>query len=289
MSATLSIGPQTVTITTRDGRALHAERAGTGAPVVVFESGMGMSRHTWGAVAPLVAAQTTTVVYDRSGLGRSPVAAAPRDLEHLAADLCDVLAALGAGPFVLVGHSWGGPIIRQATAATAPGTVAGLVLVDQSDERCDLFFGAGNARQGKVAKVVAPALARTRILRLVMRRLAATLPEPAATGLRTEDGTLAATRTQLAEMEPSIADLRRLRDDPPAMPDIPVTVISGTVTTRFERSRRPALVAAHEETAAAFPQGRHVRAERSSHYVPFTEAELVAAEVLRVVELARAH
>ena len=192
---------------------------------------MGMSRHTWGAVAPLVAAQTTTVVYDRSGLGRSPVAAAPRDLEHLAADLCDVLAALGAGPFVLVGHSWGGPIIRQATAAIAPGTVAGLVLVDQSDERCDLFFGAGNVRQGKVAKVVAPALARTRILRLMMRRLAATLPEPAATGLRTEDGTLAATRTQLAEMEPSIADLRRLRDDPPAMPDIPVTVISGTVTT----------------------------------------------------------
>ena len=171
MSGSLSIGPQTVTITTRDGRTLHAERAGAGAPVVVFESGMGMSRHTWGAVAPLVAAQTTTVVYDRSGLGRSPVAATPRDLEHLATDLCDVLAALGTGPFVLVGHSWGGPIIRHAAATTAPGTVAGLVLVDQSDERCDLFFGAGKVRQGKVAKVVAPALARTRILRLIMRRL----------------------------------------------------------------------------------------------------------------------
>ena len=71
------------------------------------------------------------------------------------------------------------------------------------------------------------------------------------------------------------------------MPDVPVSVISGTVTTWIERARRPALVAANRETAAAFPQGRHARAERSSHYVPFTQPELVAAEVLRVVELAR--
>src|SRR5687767_3209629 len=100
--------PELPVVTTRDGRALHVERHGEGRPVVVLESGMGVSRNMWGAVVPLVATRTTVVVYDRSGLGRSPRADGPRDLARLVDDLLDVLAGLGTGPFVLVGHSWGG-------------------------------------------------------------------------------------------------------------------------------------------------------------------------------------
>ena len=39
-------------------------------------------------------------------------------------------------------------------------------------------------------------------------------------------------------------------------------------------------------TAAAAPTGWHVPAERSSHYVPFTEPDLVVDEVLRVIDAA---
>src|SRR5688500_15138546 len=100
------------TVRTRDGRSLYVERAGTGAPTVVFESGMGCSRDAWALVAPTVAMRAGVVVYDRSGLGRSPADERPRTFDRLVDDLCDVLDAVGAPPYVLVGHSWGGPIVR---------------------------------------------------------------------------------------------------------------------------------------------------------------------------------
>lgn len=282
--------------TTRDGRTLHVERHGVGPavgpaaaarPIVVFESGLGASRNEWGAVVAAIADRATAVVYDRSGLGRSPAADGPRNLDHLTADLLDVLADLGDGPFVLVGHSWGGPVVRSAAAAlapTRPHAIAGLVLVDQSDERCDLFFGKGNLRQLRWAPKVLPLTAKLGVVRRLVKGLAKHLPEPWATAMVQEDGTAAAIGTQLAELRSHVDDLRRLRDRPLVLPDVPVVVISGTRNGFGEKGRRPALVEAHAATAAALPQGRHVRADRSSHYVPFTEPELVAAEILGLVD-----
>jgi pimeloyl-ACP methyl ester carboxylesterase len=272
-------------ITTRDGRRLHHERHGTGTPVVVFEAGMGMSRNTWGALVPAVAYRTTAVVYDRSGLGRSPADPGRRDLARLTDDLLDLLDHLGPGPFVLVGHSWGGPIVRNA-AAQIPDRIAGLVLVDQTDEGCDLFFSKGNERQLRWAPRFMPVLARLGVLRMFSRKLAAQLPEPWASGLRAEDGTPAAVKEQLAELRASTDDLRRLRDEPLDLPDVPVSIISGTRTGFLERGLRGELVAAHRARADALPQGRHVTADQSSHYVPFTDPDLVVAEILRIVEAA---
>jgi pimeloyl-ACP methyl ester carboxylesterase len=248
----------------------------------VFEAGMGVSHHSWGAVVPLVAAHTTTVAYDRSGLGQSPPDAAPRTLARLTADLGDLLDHLGPGPFVLVGHSWGGPIVRSAASAT-PDRIRGLVLVDQSDETCDLFFSRANAIQTKVMLPLLPVVARTGLLRIPVRKFAEMLPEPAASGLRRDDGTVAAAREQQAELRSCIADLRDLADHPRPLPDVPVTYISGTVASRLEGGRRPSVVEAHRTAAAALPQGRHVTADRSNHYVPLTEPDLVAAEILRIV------
>lgn len=272
---------------TRDGRKLHVRRRGSGEPVVVFEAGMGVSLNMWGAVHAAVGERTTAAAYDRSGLGRSQSDPAPRDLWRLADDLIDVLAYLGPGPFVLVGHSWGGPIARVA-ASLLPDRVAGLVLVDQTDEGCDLFFSKGNQRQERLAVRLAPPLAYLGVLRLAAKRMAAQLPEPEASVMRDVDGTPRAALTQVAELRSSTSDLRRLRDAPPVLPEVPVTVISGTVTSRIERRRRPELVAAHAQRAAALPLGRHVTADRSSHYVPFTEPGLIADEILRIVDLAEA-
>ncbi len=272
--------------TTRDGRRLHLERRGTGAPVVVFEAGMGASRNEWGAVVPAVAERTTTIAYDRSGLGRSPRDPEPRPLARLVSDAVDLLDDLGDGPFVLVGHSWGGPIVRTV-AARMPDRVAGLVLVDQSDEGCELFFSKGNERQVRLSTPLMPLAARLGMVRIGVSRLARSLPEPAASGMRAEDGTVEAMRAMQAEMAGSLDDLRRLRTHPPAPPRVPVTIITGTRSGRLERNRRTALLAAHRARADSLAQGRHVAAEASSHYVPFTEPELVAAEILRIVDAVR--
>ncbi|HMJ78623.1 MAG TPA: alpha/beta hydrolase [Iamia sp.] len=269
---------------TRDGRTLHVVVTGEGEPTVVLEAGMGGSHHMWGAVVPALAERTRTVTYDRSGLGRSPHDDAPRDLARLASDLVDVLAHLGDGPVVLVGHSWGGPIVRAA-AAQVPDRIAGVVLVDPSDEGCAPMLAEANQRRTRSATWVLPLMSRLGLLRLAVRRLARQLPEPAASGLRAEDGTRTATRTHVAEVVGSLDDLRRLLDDPPVLPDVPVTVISGAVPSRLEGPHRPALVAAHRARADAAPQGRHVDAPRSGHMVPFTEPDLVVAEVHRLLDL----
>lgn len=287
MGAEDEAGDAGLELATSDGRRLHAERRGQGSPVVVFEAGMGASRTSWGAVVPAVAERTATVAYDRSGLGRSAPDPAPRGLPRLADDLVDVLGQLGDGPFVLVAHSWGGPVVRLA-AARLPGRLAGLVLVDATDELCDMYFDDRSERQERAYARMAPWLARLGLAKLIVRRLAARLPEPAAQAMRREDGTLAAMRTHAAEVVASTADLRRLRDAPPAVPDVPLVVISGTRRSRLEGTRRDALVAAHRARAEAAPQGRHVTTDRAAHMVPLDDPEVIVREVLRVVEAARA-
>jgi pimeloyl-ACP methyl ester carboxylesterase len=269
-------------VRTRDGREIHVERHGQGGPVVVLEAGMGASRCSWGAVVPGVAERTTAVVYDRSGLGRSPADPAPRRLDRLVDDLVDVLGGLGDGPFVLVGHSWGGPIVRGA-AARVPDRIAGLVLVDATDEGCDLILTRRNERAERWMRPVMPILTRLGLVRWMVRRLAASLPEPAATDMVAEDTTPAAMRAYQAEVAGSIADLRHLRDHPEPLPDVPLTVISGGSAGPMGRKRRDALIAAHQARAASATQGRHVIAPDSGHYVPFTDPALITTEILRLV------
>jgi pimeloyl-ACP methyl ester carboxylesterase len=272
-------------ITTRDGRRLFAEHVGVGparrSASIVFESGLGMSRSMWGAVVATASQDAGCVVYDRAGLGRSEPDPSPRLLNRLADDLEDVLGALGSGPYVLVGHSWGGPLVR-VVAGRQPELVAGLVLVDATDEGCELFFTTASDRQAAIGARVLPWLARVGVLRLAARRAARQLPEPWATASRAEDGTRAAAQAQVAELTGWLDDLRALRDEPLPTPTMPLTVISGTRPAGTGRARRRALVAAHRQRAAAAPQGRFVEATASGHLVPLTEPQLVAAEALRL-------
>jgi pimeloyl-ACP methyl ester carboxylesterase len=112
------------------GHRLYIECTGTGSPVVVLQSGLGESSSYWGRIAPAVAASTTVCAYDRAGHGRSDAAAAPQDGIALATDLDTLLERSGVpGPYVLVGHSSGGPYVR-VFADRYPDQVAGMVLLD---------------------------------------------------------------------------------------------------------------------------------------------------------------
>ncbi|MFJ7242872.1 alpha/beta fold hydrolase [Streptomyces olivaceus] len=68
---------------------------------------------------PAVAPHARAVAYDRSGLGRSTPDPAGRTLARMADDLGALLDHFGPGPFLLVGHSAGGPLVRLA-ASRAP-------------------------------------------------------------------------------------------------------------------------------------------------------------------------
>ena len=112
------------------GRRIHMSCAGAGSPAVVFESALGGSSVDWYAVQPKVAAFTSACAYDRAGAGWSDEAPLPRDPLRSAEDLHVALAKAGiAGPYVLVGHSYGGYVAR-VFAGRYRDEMAGLVLVD---------------------------------------------------------------------------------------------------------------------------------------------------------------
>lgn len=178
------------TARTRDGRELFfMERAGPAggrAATVVFEAGLAASRSYWALVQQPVAGSARVVVYDRSGLGRSaPDPTGARDLPRLADDLGDLLDHLGPGPFVLVGHSWGGLIVRLAAAAR-PERIAGLVLVDPTDEACDLLFERSVRRREKIQYRIGVLLARLGVFGFLYRRMTAALPPDAAADMHAE-------------------------------------------------------------------------------------------------------
>ena len=116
------------------GFQLHLACTGAGAPTVILESGLGSNFLTWAAVQPEVAAFTRVCSYDRAGMGWSDRGPRPRTVGRMADELSVLLenAALDA-PYVLVGHSLGGLIVRQFAFAH-PDHVSGLVLVDPSHE-----------------------------------------------------------------------------------------------------------------------------------------------------------
>jgi pimeloyl-ACP methyl ester carboxylesterase len=104
-------------------------------PVVVFESGAGTGMSAWLDVLPDVSAFATVVAYDRAGIGGSVDDGQLPTPRHVAQTLHALLGVLGVkAPYVLVGHSWGGLLIRMF-AATYPSEVAGLVYVDSTDPR----------------------------------------------------------------------------------------------------------------------------------------------------------
>ena len=138
-----------------DGRRLYLECAGQGSPTVVLESGFRTRADLWSddliqpeaprtMVFPGVAAFTRVCAYDRPGTAtvtedvllpsRSDPVAMPRTAAESVHDLHALLEAADVpGPYVLVGHSYGGMLMRLY-ASTYPDEVVGMVLVDAFSE-----------------------------------------------------------------------------------------------------------------------------------------------------------
>jgi pimeloyl-ACP methyl ester carboxylesterase len=114
------------------GHSLHINCVGQGGPTVILEAANGgMSAH-WVRVQQEVARATRVCAYDRAGLGWSEPGPEPRDAKQVSSELHALLTNAGIdGPYVLVGHSYGGLYARMY-AARYSREVAGVVLVDSS-------------------------------------------------------------------------------------------------------------------------------------------------------------
>ncbi len=97
---------------------------------MIFESGIAATSQNWLRVQESVAGYTRAVSYDRGGLGWSSNSISARTPSIIAEELRVLLQQAGIpGPYVLVGHSFGGLVVRRY-AALYPDEVVGVVLVD---------------------------------------------------------------------------------------------------------------------------------------------------------------
>jgi pimeloyl-ACP methyl ester carboxylesterase len=102
----------------------------SGALPIVFVHGMVGHTGFWNAALAACADRRRAVAFDLRGHGNSaPPADGDYSIEACAADTLAVVDALGLGPIVLVGHSYGA-LVTIETAATRPDSVRRLVLVD---------------------------------------------------------------------------------------------------------------------------------------------------------------
>jgi pimeloyl-ACP methyl ester carboxylesterase len=107
---------------------------GNGNLVVIFESGLGETLKGWSQIQDSISKITKTVSYDRLCLGNSSKTEKPRTIQNLANELNVFLKENKVeGPYILVGHSLGGFIIRKYQHSY-PEKVLGLVMVDPSHE-----------------------------------------------------------------------------------------------------------------------------------------------------------
>jgi pimeloyl-ACP methyl ester carboxylesterase len=116
-----------------DGRRIYVSDMGremASGPTVIFESGIAATSQNWLRVQEAVAGYTRAVSYDRDGLGWSSACTSERTPSNIARELRELLQRANIpGPYLLVGHSFGGLVVRRY-AALYPDDVVGVVLVD---------------------------------------------------------------------------------------------------------------------------------------------------------------
>jgi pimeloyl-ACP methyl ester carboxylesterase len=260
------------------GRHLYLECHGRGSPTVIFEAGLRSRGDIWWwsregvgtGVLPRVAPFTHACIYDRPGtlahfpyVSRSDPVPMPRSTGDVVADLHALLTAAGVpGPYVMVGASTGGLIVRQY-ASLYPAEVSGLVLVDAISEAME-----GLMKPGQFA-----------------RYNAYYLQSPSADAAQYEN-------LEAIDFYRSFAEMKPLRRTPRRLP---VSVISANygfgvptgVWKRFAERVNRAWKRSQLYLASLHPHTKRVVAFGSGHQVHVNRPGLVTRYVLGMVARAR--
>ena len=176
------------------GSRLYLHEKGAGGPTVLFEAGIAATNLNWSHIQERVSRFTCTASYDRSGLGWSSPCRTARTPTNIARELHALLErAEVKPPYVLVGHSFGGLVMRRY-ALLYPEDVASVLLVDPM--RCEEWPPLDHSKQSqidlgkKLFRVAIPAarigLARLAVTSLLCRsgKLSGQLADAAGAGGR---------------------------------------------------------------------------------------------------------
>jgi pimeloyl-ACP methyl ester carboxylesterase len=288
------------------GHRLHLYELGSGSPTVVLESGISASSLNWRAVQSEVANFARVCSYDRAGLGWSELCGQPCTPSSLAGQLRALLREAGLpAPYILVGHSFGGLVVRSFAERYRDET-AGVVLVDPLDpaewtplttqQQRIINHGVSLSRRGALA-------ARTGLVRLCLDLLLSGknfVPRLAAKAWSSRasevtDRIAEQVRKMPPETWPLVAahwkqpkcfegmarhfeclaeSIQEMGDAPPLT--IPITMLSGKLNDHPTDPR--------EYGARISKDVDLIIAEQSGHWIQLDEPHLVVNSILELVE-----
>lgn len=155
-----------------EGRRLYLLEKGSGEATVLFEAGIAATNLNWFHIQEEVSGFATTASYDRGGLGWSSPSRTARTPGNLAEELHEMLWSAGLKPpFILVGHSFGGLVMRRF-ALLYPDEVESIVLVDPM--RCEEWSPSDPAKQATLKRGCKLSSFAIPIAQLGLARLAVT-------------------------------------------------------------------------------------------------------------------
>jgi pimeloyl-ACP methyl ester carboxylesterase len=293
------------------GCHLHLIESGEDGPPVIFESGISATCLNWTQVRTQVARFAGAYAYDRAWLGWSDPANSPRTTSTIVDELHALLTGAAISPpYILVGHSFGGMLVR-AFASKYPDQVAGLVLVDPLSPGEWLNVSPSHAKMLRLGVKLArrgALLARFGVVRLSLALLmtGGRLVPKVIAKLSSGRGESVISRLvgEVSKMPPetwpmvrahwcqakSFQGLAAYLESLPASAavadalmkpgNLPVIVLSAANSTPEQLKEREAL-------ARRSSQGRHIVAAKSGHWIQLDEPELVVEAVREMVRLIR--
>jgi pimeloyl-ACP methyl ester carboxylesterase len=300
------------------GWRLHLNCTGEvrpGQPTVILEAGVGDFSVEWSLVQPRLAEFARVCSYDRAGDGWSDIGPHPRTFRQIVYELHTLLSRAGErAPFVLVGHSYGGWLVRVYQSTYSP-EVAAMVLVEAGEDDPLRMMPDGRVVRAsslasgrpippvktagplRVADIPPAALAQIQAGLAYAQQHANDPPRDKLPldAQRMRSWALGRIGHVVAAVNPveleELAALRAARASTPhALGDLPLIVITrglpdetGPDAAALEQEHKDD----HAGIAKSSHRGRQILAEHSGHHVQLDEPQLVISAIREVIAAAR--
>jgi len=277
-----------------DGRGMHIYCTGEGSPTVILAAGLDDFSIFWSQVQPEIAKVTRICSYDRAGLGWSEPGSSPRTSGMMVDELHALLInAKVDPPYVLVGHSFGGALMRLY-AHNYPDEVAGMVLVDAAPD--ELFVRVPswrNAIEGKLGlyRTLAP-LSSFGLLAFTPGSIPNRgMPDDVLAQYRAIAVSTDYFQTGVAENEAFESNLTEVRNANVSLRDMPLILISrgywDAMSGFSEIENQQAWQAWNEmqsEMLSLSSNSRQIVAIESEHNIQLQQPKLIVDAILELIE-----
>ncbi len=263
---------------------LHINCSGKGSPAVIIDSGIGGFSLEWLKIQATLSANLKVCSYDRAGYGWSDPGPRPRTTARISNELRLLLTAAEiAGPYVLVGHSFGGYNIRYF-ASKYPGLTAGLILVDSSHP--DQFNTEEFKRvQKKKEESEYKNSYKVRVIHPVISNSYPVENKQTAFRLMSTMKSRSTLLNEMDNMEISARQVNRQTNHPPYI--FPVTILTRGQRVWAEdelgERREQQWLRLQNDLKKISNQSRHYLAEKSGHIIHLDQPEFVSNNIMSTV------